>query len=689
MYILTDSKTVLLLIFYSYKVYQVTPRSMEEADIVKQFENDDNFDFWSDLRAINASIDIMVTPAAQDEFETLLETYNIDNMILINNVEEVFEEEDNKQRISTRLASGEVSFTEFMRYDDELLAQAYPDIVTKEVLGRSFEGRDTALIRISSGGSNKTTIFVEATIHAREWIAPPVALYVIKQLVENPDYSYMYQDIDWVVIPVANPDGYEFSHTDTRLWRKTRTPGTVCYGTDANRNFDWNWRVIGASSWQCDSTYAGHVAFSEPETQNIRDYVLKYKDDIKLYVAIHSYGQWLLQPFKVYRVTPKSMNDVELLKQLEENVNYDFWSDVRALNRPVDIMVPPALQNEFENLVETHQIQSELFINDVEEVIQEESRRQRVSPRLTRGEVTFSEYMRYDDIVAYLVRLGQEYSNIITTEVVGRSFEGRDIYLVKISSGGSNKTTIFAEGTIHAREWIVPPVMLYIINQLVENGDNSYLYEDIDWAIIPVVNPDGYEFSHEDTRLWRKTRTPGTICYGTDGNRNFDYKWMVSGASNWQCHETYAGHIPFSEPETRAIQDYVLQHKDDIKLYLSVHSYGRWMLHPWGYTTEDADNVAELKELGDLFAAAIYDVNGTVYRVGSSAGLLGFAAGGSDDWGKGGADIDLAYTVELPDDSFILPVERIQPVVEESWEGFKALHDYIREKFVVNSTRTD
>ncbi|KAJ8950619.1 hypothetical protein NQ318_010818 [Aromia moschata] len=353
-----------------------------------------------------------------------------------------------------------------------------------------------------------------------------------------------------------------------------------------------------------------------------------------------------------------------------------FGQELRSLNAPVDIMVSPQAQDDFLTLLEAYKIDT-VLINDVEEAIEEESRSQRVSPRLARGEVSFTEFMRYDDIVAYLERLAEENPSFVTTEVVGRSFEGRDIYLVKISSGGSNKTTIFAEGTIHAREWIVPPVALYVINQLVEDANNSYMYQDIDWAIIPVANPDGYEFSHYDARLWRKTRTPGTICHGTDPNRNFDFNWRGIGASSWQCDETYAGHAPFSEPETQIIRDYVLEHKDDIKLYLAIHSYGQWLLHPWGHTLEEPENVAELKELGALFADAIYAVNGTEYVVGSTADVLYYASGVGNDWAAGGAGIDLSYTIELPINSFIVDPERIVPIVEETWEGFKALHDYI------------
>lgn len=107
----------------------------------------------------------------------------------------------------------------------------------------------------------------------------------------------------------------------------------------------------------------------------------------------------------------------------------------------------------------------------------------------------------YFQITAYLDRLNIEYSSIAQTEIIGRSFEGRNIYLIKISSGGSNKPILFLQATIHAREWIAPPVALYVINQLVENSANADLYQNVDWVIVPVVNPDGYEFSHVDVSI--------------------------------------------------------------------------------------------------------------------------------------------------------------------------------------------
>lgn len=101
--------------------------------------------------------------------------------------------------------------------------------------------------------------------------------------------------------------------------------------------------------------------------------------------------------------------------------------------------------------------------------------------------------------------------------------------------------------------------MTYLINTLAENPERVG-GADVDWFIMPVVNPDGYEFSHTGDRLWRKNRAPGGSgrCAGVDLNRNYGYRWGGEGASRRPCDEIYAGSRQFSEPETAALSNYVL-----------------------------------------------------------------------------------------------------------------------------------
>lgn len=100
-------------------------------------------------------------------------------------------------------------------------------------------------------------------------------------------------------------------------------------------------------------------------------------------------------------------------------------------------------------------------------------------------------------------QLAQNYSNIVQLESIGTSLEGRSLVFAKISSNpAANNPIILIDGGIHAREWIAPAVVLYTLQQLVENGANSELLEGIDWYLLPVLNPDGYDFSHTTVRLF-------------------------------------------------------------------------------------------------------------------------------------------------------------------------------------------
>lgn len=80
------------------------------------------------------------------------------------------------------------------------------------ILGKSYEGRDVRGVKLSTNDRKKPAIFLDAGIHAREWIAPTTALYAIKEFVK-PEHRDIFHNVDVYVVPTLNPDGYEFSHT--------------------------------------------------------------------------------------------------------------------------------------------------------------------------------------------------------------------------------------------------------------------------------------------------------------------------------------------------------------------------------------------------------------------------------------------------------------------------------------------
>lgn len=159
---------------------------------------------------------------------------------------------------------------------------------------------------------------------------------------------------------------------------------------------------------------------------------------------------------------------------------------------------------------------------------------------------------------------------------------------------------------------------------------------------------------------------------------------MLNGASDFECDETYAGPEAFSEAETRALRDYALANADSLKLYLTFHSYGQYLLYPWGWTSQLPEDAPELQALAEQVDDAIASLYGTRYEIGSSTNVLYSAAGGSDDYLKGVVGVQLSYTIELPgggSGGFNLPPSRIDPVVRETWLGVKVYQEYVQNKF--------
>lgn len=101
--------------------------------------------------------------------------------------------------------------------------------------------------------------------------------------------------------------------------------------------------------------------------------------------------------------------------------------------------------------------------------------------------------------------MGRNHSDKVVVVNAGLSTEGRQIKYVRISTTrfeDLRKPVIIIDSATHAREWVTPPVACYIIQQLVEGAD-SVLLDQIDWIIIPLVNPDGYEYSIEEVRTFQ------------------------------------------------------------------------------------------------------------------------------------------------------------------------------------------
>lgn len=289
--------------------------------------------------------------------------------------------------------------------------------------------------------------------------------------------------------------------------------------------------------------------------------------------------------------------------------------------------------------------------------------------------------MRFAEITDYLQDLATGHPNLMTVESAGKSFEGRDLWLMKISNSGfdGSKPVIFMDSTIHGREWIAVMSTLNLIHQLVEHANEFPEMLEVDWMILPLVNPDGYEFTHTEDRFWRKTRSQiaNNNCLGADGNRNFAYKWEVGAfASDSPCSLIFRGTRPESEVEVKIVSDLMRENVNLIKLHLAIHSYGNLIIYPFGYDYNVPNPKAtDLQRLSARVADAIKEkYPSAIYSAGTQPELMYAASGMSSDFSLGELEIDYAYTVELPGGGargFDLEPERIQQVSDEIFVGYR------------------
>jgi len=163
-------------------------------------------------------------------------------------------------------------------------------------IGNSYLGTPVNSLTIKDPNvQNPKTIIIYCGIHAREWITPPHCLWAIEELLAG-NHNDLLEQMQFIIIPVLNVDGYAYTFSNDRLWRKNRrpNPGSSCVGTDLNRNYAVGWGGPGASPQPCSEIYQGPSAFSGPETALIRDLVNRVGGSLVSFWDLHAYGSlWM------------------------------------------------------------------------------------------------------------------------------------------------------------------------------------------------------------------------------------------------------------------------------------------------------------------------------------------------------------------------------------------------------------
>ncbi|KAG0312750.1 hypothetical protein BGZ99_009280 [Dissophora globulifera] len=313
----------------------------------------------------------------------------------------------------------------------------------------------------------------------------------------------------------------------------------------------------------------------------------------------------------------------------------------------------------------------------------------------------FNNYHEHAQIKDFYLQLADDYPELITyIPSIGKTVEGRDIFAIRLTEkekDGSvrEKPQIWWQGLQHAREWAGGSTVQYLSHHFATNygkSDNiTNILHDTEFIIVPVMNVDGYDYSWNKNRLWRKNRANnGLGSWGVDLNRNWDDHFAEGGSSGFPWSETYHGPSAASEPEVKAMQDFFGQQKRIVGA-VDFHCYGQLVLRPEGWTTEPAPHEKEHKFVGDKIVSIIKGVHGKKYTSQPSVALYK-TTGAASDWFYGVQATEAnngqsvySYTIELrPSETnpggrsgFILPPEDIIPLGEEITEAMKFFVDYV------------
>lgn len=236
------------------------------------------------------------------------------------------------------------------------------------------------------------------------------------------------------------------------------------------------------------------------------------------------------------------------------------------------------------------------------------SQAQRAAAQAASGYNVFRSWDEPGGIRDELHAVARDNPQLVKLEVLGHTHQGRELLALKVTQGArglpdGGRPAVLYSATQHAREWISTEVdrrlLHYFIDGWVANDKTiKNLLQTTEMWFVPVANPDGYQYTFDHQRLWRKTLRDNngdgqiTGVDGVDPNRNFNehFNYDNEGSSTLTSSETYRGPAATSEPETKAMQGLIDRIKP--KLQSNFHSFGPQILFPqgWQVGTPDADN---------------------------------------------------------------------------------------------------
>ncbi|XP_017005409.2 uncharacterized protein [Drosophila takahashii] len=447
--------------------------------------------------------------------------------------------------------------------------------------------------------------------------------------------------------------------------------------------------------------------------------------------------------YQIWRLKPQDEAQVRALEEFKKGEDgfKMHWLKGPSLRGLTDVLVPPKMLVDFQGTLNYEGIAHEVLIFDVGKAIAYELTKEdylhTTRPSKPRPTVppamTWNRYHNHDEIVKYLETVRMRHPQLVELIHIGRSYEGRPLIVVKIESKQSAAATnsegphnvkrpkrkrksgqanaVFVEAGAQGLAWIGPATATWMIAELLRLMKSNKSNEDVEfirnttWYVMPVLNPDGYAYSHEYDRFWKKSRSqhqapppsglldsamtwlqqkrdPEKVCHGVDLDRNWLYHWGKRGSSKAPCNEFYAGPAPFSEPETKAVSEFLMDYRTQIKLYISLQAYGQVISYP-----VKANSTFNSERLDDFLDVAMVGTDGlrkkgskSRYKVDASNDLIEQRSGCADAFAAYEIGIPFSYTLQLADNGvhgYLLPSSAIEPTARDAFEIISGMLDYI------------
>ncbi|KAM5280856.1 carboxypeptidase A6 [Ctenodactylus gundi] len=309
------------------KLIRLIPKTEEEAYALKKIYHQLKVDLWqpSSISYISEGT-VTDVHIPQNDSQALLAFFweaNIQYKILIEDLQKALENGSSLQNRRNRRSLSEYNYEIYHPLEEiqnwmHHLNKTHSSLIHMFSIGRSYEGRSLFILKLGrKSRASKRAVWIDCGVHAREWVSPAFCQWFVREALltyrSDPTMRKLLNNLYFYIMPVFNVDGYHFSWTHDRFWRKTRSRNSRfhCRGVDANRNWKVKWCDEGASMHPCDDTYCGPFPESEPEVKAVASFLRKQRKHIKAYLSFHAYAQMLLYPYSYKYATIPNFSCVE------------------------------------------------------------------------------------------------------------------------------------------------------------------------------------------------------------------------------------------------------------------------------------------------------------------------------------------------------------------------------------------